>query len=107
MQASTAPAGTIVAQPDHEQTCVVLARVRGDLENLLAGPTTPAALAPDLQAALALVKRAAGSNFIAWASAPDAADDDAPDFDADDPYADEPLPFDLTEAGLAAAAGVG
>jgi hypothetical protein len=104
VQENLVPAAPIVAQPDHEATCIVLAAIRGRLEDLLAGPGTPAACRADLQAALVLVKRAAGSNYVSWAAAPDEPEDWEPDFD--DPYADEAVVFELTEAGLRAAAGV-
>ncbi len=139
------PASAIVPQLDHEGVCIVLARVRGDLEDLLASPRTPHALAPDLRDALVFVKRAAGTNYTSWAATPERRcpvcgndpsehdweahhaeqqadptppliayrEDDAwePDYDAydlarDDPYADDGIPFELTAAGLRAAAGV-
>jgi hypothetical protein len=83
--------------PDPAATCIALAHIRGQLEDLIASPSTPNPCLCDLLSALVLVRRAAGSNYLSWAGG---------DADAADPYAGEPISFELTPEGLRAAAGV-
>jgi hypothetical protein len=124
MAATTTPATPIL--PDWTDLVITIARCRGDLENLLASPSTPPVLTAELQVALGAIKRLQGSAYVAWSAAPDEPEDGAPapadptpplvvyreadawepDFNPDDPYADDGVPFELTEQGLRAAVGV-